>query len=255
MKTSKIISTVTAGLVLFLAGSAFILSFDALHGLARDNGIKPGLAWLWPLGLDAFMVAASLSVLRASLNREATIYPWALVVVFTLASVAFNVVHAEHSLLAQAIAAVPPVVVFLSFELLMGQSKNEVARSALAEALETLNANVQERQADLDALNAALNKLGTRKADLERSILELREQQRTADAFNLGNLDGANEARAESKREAVNALLAFLNANPNATLNEAGEAIGRAKSTVSNYVNELVQEGRLHKNGQGWEVL
>jgi hypothetical protein len=35
----------------------------------------------------------------------------------------------------------------------------------------------------------------------------------------------------------------------------AGQAIGRSKSTVGNYVSELAAAGRLKKNGHGWEVV
>jgi DNA-binding IclR family transcriptional regulator len=45
-----------------------------------------------------------------------------------------------------------------------------------------------------------------------------------------------------------------LDANPNATLTEIAAEIGRAKSTVVNYVSELSANGQLHKNGHGWEV-
>ena len=107
--------------MLFLAGAAFVLSYDTLRDLALGNGVKPGL--LWPLMLDAFMIAASLAVLRANLYAERSWYPWVLVGAFTLAPITFNVVHAVDALLPQAIAALPPAVVFLAFELLMNQTK------------------------------------------------------------------------------------------------------------------------------------
>jgi DNA-binding IclR family transcriptional regulator len=50
-------------------------------------------------------------------------------------------------------------------------------------------------------------------------------------------------------------LLAYVASNPDATLNDIADMIGRSKSTVSNYVSELSEAGQLHKNGQGWEVI
>jgi hypothetical protein len=57
-----------------------------------------------------------------------------------------------------------------------------------------------------------------------------------------------------SKQELLNVLLGYLGEHPNASLNEAGQAIGRSKASVSGYVNELTEAGRLFKNGHGWEV-
>jgi len=115
--------------VLFLAAAAFVLSYDVLRALALENGVNPRLAWLWPLTLDAFMLAASLAVLRGHLNGEGTWYAWALVFVFSAASVAFNVVHARNGFLSRAIFALPPAVVFLAFHLLMRMVERSVSRS------------------------------------------------------------------------------------------------------------------------------
>ena len=57
------------------------------------------------------------------------------------------------------------------------------------------------------------------------------------------------------KWEAMNAVVEFYEANPGAPLSEAAVAVGRAKSTISGYVEELVDAGRLHKNGNGVEVM
>ncbi len=70
----------------------------------------------------------------------------------------------------------------------------------------------------------------------------------------LGTLNLANSVRVANKTEAQDALLAYLMEYPDATLSEAGAAIGRSKSTIGVYVRELSESGRLHKNGHGWEV-
>ncbi len=43
--------------------------------------------------------------------------------VFTLLRVQLNIIHAQQELLAQFLAAIPPVALFLSFELLLAQLK------------------------------------------------------------------------------------------------------------------------------------
>lgn len=57
-----------------------------------------------------------------------------------------------------------------------------------------------------------------------------------------------------SKDEAISLIVQFLAENPDASLSQIGQQIGRPKSTTGNYVNELIQTGRLHKNGGGWKV-
>jgi len=80
-------------------------------------------------------------------------------------------------------------------------------------------------------------------------------QHATQPASNLDSLEAANTARLKAKAEALDALLVYLDAKPDASLAEAGVVIGRSKSTVGNYVEELVAAGRLKKNGAGWEVV
>jgi hypothetical protein len=251
MKANKVISILTAALVLFLAGSAFVLSYDALLALGLAHGIRPGLAWLWPLSLDAFMIAASLAVLRSSLNKERTLYPWALVGAFTVASIAFNVLHAERVLLAQAIAALPPAVVFLSFELLMGQTKATIKRQAILNSLAELNSQADTQRQALDALTANVATLGAKKLALQGEVAELQKAKKYA---SLGNLDDANAKRQADKTGALNTLVSYLGANPDATLTAAGEHIGRSRQTVSNYLDELEAAGRISRNGGGVKV-
>lgn len=64
-----------------------------------------------------------------------------------------------------------------------------------------------------------------------------------------------NEERLASKQESLNAKLTYLTDNPHASLADIAAAISRSRSTAGNYVNELVANGRLHKNGQGWEIV
>jgi hypothetical protein len=56
---------ISAAGVLLLAAAAFTLSYDALHHLALDSRVRPGLAWLWPVVIDGTIVVALLTVLAA----------------------------------------------------------------------------------------------------------------------------------------------------------------------------------------------
>src|ERR671930_1308978 len=77
--------------VLLLAGAAFTLSYDALHQLALDSRVRPGLAWLWPVVIDGTIVVALLTVLAAKRAATRAAYPWALAGLFSAAAVAFHI--------------------------------------------------------------------------------------------------------------------------------------------------------------------
>jgi hypothetical protein len=68
---------VSAAGVLVLA-AAFTLSYDALHQLALDSRVRPGLAWLWPVVIDGTIVVALLTVLAAKRAGTGAGYPWVL---------------------------------------------------------------------------------------------------------------------------------------------------------------------------------
>ncbi|MCT3000935.1 DUF2637 domain-containing protein [Propionibacterium freudenreichii] len=107
--------TAVAGTV-FIAVGAFWLSFTSLADLARRSGIGAGQAWAWPLIVDGIIVVATVAVVALAGTRTSW-YPWALLIGGASVSVTANAIHAViaadadvPSILAGAVAAVPPVV-------------------------------------------------------------------------------------------------------------------------------------------------
>jgi hypothetical protein len=113
---------VSAAGVLVLAAAAFTLSYDALHQLALDSRVRPGLAWMWPVVIDGTIVVALLTVLAAKRANARTGYPWTLAGLFSAASVAFNIAHAPDRPVAQLVFAMAPVALVLTTHLLMQQA-------------------------------------------------------------------------------------------------------------------------------------
>jgi len=113
---------ISAAGVLVLAGAAFTLSYDALHQLALDSRVRPGLAWMWPVVIDGTIVVALLTVLAAKRAAASTGYPWTLAGLFSAASVAFNVAHAPDRPVARLVFAMAPVALVLTTHLLMQQA-------------------------------------------------------------------------------------------------------------------------------------
>jgi hypothetical protein len=113
---------VSAAGVLVLAAAAFTLSYDALHKLALDSRVRPGLAWMWPGVIDGTIVVALLTVLAAKRAAAGTGYPWTLAGLFSAASVAFNIAHAPDRPVARLVFAMAPVALVLTTHLLMQQA-------------------------------------------------------------------------------------------------------------------------------------
>jgi hypothetical protein len=120
--TGRLTYRVSAAGVLVLAAAAFTLSYDALHHLALDSRVRPGLAWLWPVVIDGTIVVALLTVLAAKRADIRAGYPWALAGLFSAASVAFNIAHAPDRPVAQLVFAMAPIALVLTTHLLMQQA-------------------------------------------------------------------------------------------------------------------------------------
>ena len=127
LRDGRWVQPLSAAGVLGIGAAAFLLSYDALHSLALASGVRPGLARIWPGVLDGFIVIATLTVVAAKRARQPTWYPWALVVLFAAASVAFNILHALDRYLAAAqwvrplVFAMPPIALVLATHLLLQQ--------------------------------------------------------------------------------------------------------------------------------------
>lgn len=68
-------------------------------------------------------------------------------------------------------------------------------------------------------------------------------------------LDVANQTRQRAKLDAMSQLLDVYSVNPDASLREAGRQIDRSPETVRGYLEELESAGRIHRNGNGVEIL
>ena len=109
------VMTAVAGTV-FIAAGAFWLSFTSLADLAARSGIGAGQAWAWPLIVDGVIVVSTVAAVALAGARAAW-YPWTLLAGAAAVSVTANSIHAVvaadadvPSLLAAAVAAVPPLV-------------------------------------------------------------------------------------------------------------------------------------------------
>jgi Protein of unknown function (DUF2637) len=161
LREGRWVQPTSAAGVLGIGAAAFLLSYDALHSLALASGVRPGLARIWPGVLDGFIVVATLTVVAAKRANRPTWYPWALVVLFSAASVAFNILHAIDQALARAgwvaalVFAMPPVALVLATHLLLQQGVwRRQHTPTLATAREPLAGGTTERPADSSATSS-----------------------------------------------------------------------------------------------------
>jgi len=99
--------------------SSFALSFVNLQDAALEAGINSWLAFLWPICIDAVLVAGSLMILRSSLRNEPAGIGWLVLLGFTAISTGFNIVHSPEEITSRLAHAVPPISLCVSIEILM----------------------------------------------------------------------------------------------------------------------------------------
>ena len=82
-------------LTVAIALMAFILSFDAFRTLAVACGVQPGLSWMFPLIIDAPVLAFTWATWVFKTRGLGQAYPWAMLLVFSAVSLVGNALHAH----------------------------------------------------------------------------------------------------------------------------------------------------------------
>jgi hypothetical protein len=113
---------------LAVTAAGFTLSFDAIRAVAVAAHIRPSWAWMMPVAVDGSMaVATVVAIVLYKITGKHRIYPWLVLAVGILVSMASNGLHATGELgvpvtldtsVRVAVATVPAVMLALSFHLL-----------------------------------------------------------------------------------------------------------------------------------------
>lgn len=121
---------------LVVGAASFALSFVALRDVAATTGAVPAeLAWLVPVVIDGGVICGSAIIW--SLSKEESrrpLFPFLFVAALVTMSVVVNVNHAGPSLLAKSIAALPPLILLGTLELVASQGRR-IAVPAEAHAM------------------------------------------------------------------------------------------------------------------------
>ena len=237
-------------LVLLLAAGAFALSYAGLKDLASTHGVDPGLVWIWPLVLDGAIIVFSVCAFRAGLCGESVAYPMFLVVLSTMASIAFNVLHApippdapfwsREVMIPRIMASIPPLALFLSFEVMIRQLQSQVGQSRNGNVgsghhsvhqasgpldFSAIGGGVEEPTGELVAAKAS-----KKSEPRQKVVVEEEEEEKKPKKKKSG--------RPSAKDTAAAKALVIEMCKEGALLEEMAEASGRSTRTVSRYLSE-----------------
>lgn len=104
---------------LVVAAASFALSYVAIRDVAAEIGaVPPHLAWLVPVVIDGGIICGSVVIwANAQLGQRRELFPFAVVTALVIVSVVVNASHAAATPLAKVIAALPPLVLLATLEL------------------------------------------------------------------------------------------------------------------------------------------
>lgn len=209
-------------MVFLIGAGAFVLSYDALYTIGQTNGIPTPKAWVWPLLIDAPLIVFTLALLVAQIVRQ-SITLWAgLVILYTLATIGFNLSHAQPSSLGWTVAIVAPIGLLLSTEALRHLAKTIIERGVALQTLTELTAQVNEARHELTALlttkqeeldrfthqmDQAMAKLAQTKVEIEQARTELKAVHFQQRAVSVEEMNQARQAKIEQRRADILALL------------------------------------------------
>lgn len=257
-KIVKVISVVTACLVFLLALGSFALSYNALQDMAIRNGITGRLSYIWPLLIDASLIVFSLAVVNAHLQSESTFKQWCLVGVYTIGTVTFNVLHAPANLQSQVVAAIAPISLFFSFELLMSQLKNSVQKYGLTLNVNQLTELLNTRQSEVDKKQVEVDKLVDKIEQLKVDIDQLKSDKKVFSSAEFDTFLKAQEARqaqVEQDRQArLDTLVDTLKNKPDVKVSTLADDLQVSRTTIYNDLSTLEEKGVVSKNGNGYKV-
>lgn len=229
-----------------------LLTYTLVHtgGLLARYVHPPFVGYIAAFGIEAAVVSLSLRIGELRRSRQSTLFflfvMVSVVVVSAVANIAegFMAVQGEQ-LTSQSVRQLDAIQAFIG---LAATGLISLIVLALAEILGT-DVETAVKQAERERKRQPIH--------LKTAVQP--DAADHADADTAVSIERARAAKAEkdavSKAEALDALLHIVAENPDATFSHIGQRIDRSKSTVANYVRELEENGRLQRNGEGWQVL
>lgn len=267
-----LIAWITGILTLTLAFLSFILSFNSLTDLSAQHGVS--IPFIIPLLLEFGMVVFSLNALYRSIEGQSSMWQWSVIIGSSLVAGIFNVVHAENSWIGQSLAALPSIILLLSFETFLSQIKNLtkvrlkneenfILISTLKDEIETFKvsiSNLIQEKSIMDSkfadLEIEISNLIQEKTNLNLQLSKLKLEKEKLETELKSKLENKNsKVVTTTKQKSLDQLLQFYKSKPDATVEEASEKVGKSIGSIYNYLKELEENAVIHRNGQGVQIL
>lgn len=233
-----------------------LLTYTLVHtgGLLARYVHPPAIGYVAAFGIEAAVVSLSLRIGELRRSKQSTgFFLFVLIAVVVVSAVAniaegFTAVQGEQ-LTSVTIQQLDPVQAFIG---LAATGLVSLIVLALAEILGT-DVETAVKQAERGRKRNPVSM----SAQSETAVSsDGNDQTNTKESDHLERARAAKAERDEvHKTEAMDILLRFVDDNPDASLSRIGQHIDRSKTTVSNYVRELEKNGRLQRNGEGWQVV
>lgn len=243
MRLNRFITGTNIILVILVAIGSFSLSYSALSDLASKNGFADWRAYVLPLVIDIGMLTFGLAVVHAHLHSTNPLRRRLLNLLYTGATVIFNIVHAPSNLLAQGLAIIPPLTLFFTFEVLMAMVEYNIKRS--------------QQQATIAGYDNALQIAQNGFTDLMQQV-EVIKAQYQADIVKRDNQLADLNTRLESALDPVGtrrkAIINTLQADPMTTYKALADEHQVSTQTIQSDLVKLTEAGAIHRNGNGWVV-
>lgn len=238
--------------VVFVIAAA--LNYNALQHFAYEQAqVNYWLSFGVPILVDTFIAIAAYIALINKEHGESTTLAKSIVFVFTVASIYLNAMHYPLTVAGLSMAALVPVVVFLSVELAIQQMEVKHRRGMAIESIQQLQLAAQ----DLRAANAKIEAAGVQKitelnaisviknAEIEAQSQLLADTVAQIEAVEL-QLKQAKAAQAEGDNYAVDwsgkdANLLRLDGMLAAGVNfaQAARVLDVAPNTARNWAKQL----------------
>ncbi|MFJ6212740.1 DUF2637 domain-containing protein [Streptomyces sp. NPDC092296] len=118
--TSSVFAVLTVCTVTAVSVLGWIFSYEPLRRLAAAH-VGSGLAALWPVIIYGPWFVASLSILRAALDRRRIAHSWVVLGLFSGLAAGLCVASAAETLSNMIVAGLPPITAVVSFHQLVRQ--------------------------------------------------------------------------------------------------------------------------------------
>lgn len=245
---TRIVNALTgtvAMLTLGIGAGAFVLSYDALYQTGLAYGIPVAKGWIWPLLIDAPLIVFTLALLVSQILRQSAKLWAGLVILYTVATIAFNLSHAQPTPLGWLVAVVAPVGLLLTTEALRHLAKTIIERQAVVESLAELSQQVDTRRNEVDTLAAELEKMTSRIASKQAELDALKADIGLAKSSKItdfaSTMQQAKASAIEERRAQVLSLLQTGNSDK-----DIAAQLGRDIRTIRSDIQAL--------NGKAAEV-